>query len=149
MVREHHRRNVWLSAALALALALPSAGAAQDGASLEEPLTAEPGNVQRGKAVAVNSDLGNCLICHAIPIPEVPDGAAGDIGPSLGGVGSRLTAGEMRQRIVDPKALDPQTVMPAYFVSDGLVRVQTQYAGKTILTAQQIEDLVAFLLTLK
>ena len=148
MVREHHRRNVWLIAAAALALAWPGASLAAS-ATIDTPLTAEPGDVQRGKAVAVNSDLGNCLICHAVPIPEVPEGAAGDIGPSLGGVGSRMTAGELRQRIVNPKAIDPQTVMPAYFVSDGLVRVQRQYAGKTILTAQQVEDLIAFLLTLK
>jgi len=148
MVREHHRRNVWLIAAAALALAWPGASLAAS-ATIDAPLTAEPGDVQRGKAVAVNSDLGNCLICHAVPIPEVPEGAAGDIGPSLGGVGSRMTAGELRQRIVNPKAIDPQTVMPAYFVSDGLVRVQRQYAGKTILTAQQVEDLIAFLLTLK
>jgi len=148
MVREHHRRNVWLIAAAALALAWPGASLAAS-ATIDAPLTAEPGDVQRGKAVAVNSDLGNCLICHAVPIPEVPEGASGDIGPSLGGVGSRMTAGELRQRIVNPKAIDPQTVMPAYFVSDGLVRVQRQYAGKTILTAQQVEDLIAFLLTLK
>jgi len=148
MVREHHRRNVWLIAGAVLALALPGASLAAS-ATIDTPLTAEPGDVQRGKAVAVNSDLGNCLICHAVPIPEVPEGASGDIGPSLGGVGSRMTAGELRQRIVNPKAIDPQTVMPAYFVSDGLVRVQRQYAGKTILTAQQVEDLIAFLLTLK
>lgn len=147
MVRHHHLRNVWLTAAVALAIAGGTALSAER--AIEQPLTDQPGDVQRGKAVAVNSDLGNCLICHAIPIPEVPEGASGDIGPSLAGVGTRMTAGELRQRIVDPKAIDPQTVMPAYFVSDGLVRVQSQYAGKTILTAQQIEDLVAFLLTLK
>lgn len=143
MVRDHHRRNVRLIAALLL---LTSPLAAQE---MAQPLTEQPGDAARGKAVAVNSDLGNCLICHAIPIPEVPEGAAGDLGPSLGGVGARLSAAELRQRIVDPKSINPDTIMPAYFVTDGLTRVQSQYAGKPVLTAQQIEDLVAYLVTLK
>ena len=116
---------------------------------LAEPLTDVPGDPQRGKAVAVNSDLGNCLICHAMPIAEVPDGASGDLGPSLDGVGSRLSAAELRQRIVDPKLLNPDTIMPAYYVKDGLTRVQLVHQGQTILSAQQIEDLIVFLETLK
>lgn len=126
---------------------LPGVAFAQAG--IAQPLTEVPGDAARGKAVAVNSDLGNCSICHHIPVAEIPDGANGDIGPPLDGVGSRLTAAELRQRIVDPKALDPDTLMPAYFTAAGLTRVQTQYAGKTILSAQQVEDLIAFLLTLK
>jgi sulfur-oxidizing protein SoxX len=147
MVREHHHRNVRLTAAVLLTI---STGAALAQAPvLPDPLTAEPGDPARGKAVAVNSDLGNCVICHHIPVPELPEGAAGDIGPDLAGVGSRLTAPELRQRVVNAKAIDPDTVMPAYFVADGLYRVQARYAGKPILTAQQVEDLVAYLLTLK
>ena len=116
---------------------------------MTEPLTDMPGDAARGKAVAVNSDMGNCLICHHMPIAEVPEGAAGDIGPDLAGVGARLSGPELRQRIVDPKAIDPETVMPAYYVADGLYRVQHKYEGKTILTAQQVEDLVAYLESLK
>jgi len=116
---------------------------------MTEPLTDMPGNAARGKAVAVNSDMGNCLICHGMPIAEVPEGAAGDIGPDLAGVGARLSAAELRQRIVDPKAINPETVMPAYHVADGLYRVQKKYEGASILTAQQVEDLVAYLETLK
>lgn len=119
------------------------------GPTLPEPLTRNPGDAARGKAVAVNSDLGNCLICHQISMPEVPPGAAGDIGPSLDGVGSRLTAAELRQRIVDPRKIEPETIMPAYHTTDGLVRVASQYAGQPILSAQQVEDLIAYLLTLK
>lgn len=116
---------------------------------MTKPLTNVPGDVARGKAVAVNSDMGNCLICHQMPIAEVPEGAAGDIGPDLAGVGSRLSVPELRQRVVDPKAINPETVMPAYYVANGLYRVQHRYEGKTILTAQQVEDLVAYLETLK
>lgn len=133
-----------------MAAALAFAGAASAAQpAIDTPLSDRPGDAARGKAVAVNSDLGNCIICHRIPIAEVPDGAFGDIGPDLAHVGARLSAAELRQRIVDPKQIDPDTVMPAYFVKNGLTRVQPQYQGKTILTAQQIEDLIAFLETLK
>ena len=124
-------------------------GVAAQSPILPEPLTDTPGDAARGKAVAVNSDLGNCLICHEISMPEVPAGAAGDIGPSLDGVGSRLNASELRQRIVDPRQIEPETIMPAYHSTDGLVRVADQYAGQPILSAQQVEDLIAYLLTLK
>jgi sulfur-oxidizing protein SoxX len=144
MVQEHHHRNVRLVAVLGLSLLSRVALAQAD-----KPLTDMPGDAMRGKAVAVNSDLGNCSICHHIPVAEIPDGANGDIGPPLDGVGSRLTAAELRQRIVNPKLIDPDTLMPAYFSTEGLTRVQEKYAGKTILTAQQVEDLIAFLLTLK
>lgn len=117
--------------------------------SLPQPLTDSAGDAARGKAVAVNSDLGNCLICHEITMPEVPPGAAGDIGPSLDGVGSRLSAAELRQRIVDPRQIEPETIMPAYHSTDGLVRVAGQYQDQPILSAQQVEDLIAYLLTLK
>jgi L-cysteine S-thiosulfotransferase len=116
---------------------------------LPAPLTENPGNPARGKAVAVNSDLGNCTICHEMPVAEVPPGAFGTIGPSLDGVGSRLSAAELRQRIVDPRVINPDTIMPAYHVTEGLTRVQARYQGRPVLDAQQVEDLVAFLETLK
>lgn len=147
MVPEHHHRNVRLAAAVLLALGTGSALA--QAPAMPVPLTGEPGNPARGKAVAVNSDMGNCVICHHLPVPELPEGAAGDIGPDLAGVGSRLTVPELRQRVVNAKAIDPDTVMPAYHVSGGLTRVQQKYVGKPILTAQQVEDLVAYLATLK
>ena len=147
MVPEHHHRNVRL--AVAVLLAFGAGGALAQAPIMPEPLTAEPGNPARGKAVAVNSDMGNCVICHHLPVPELPEGAAGDIGPDLAGVGSRLTVAELRQRVVNAKAIDPDTVMPAYHVTQGLTRVQHEYAGKPILTAQQVEDLVAYLETLK
>jgi sulfur-oxidizing protein SoxX len=147
MVPEHHHRNVRLT--LAALLVLATGGALAEAPTLPDPLTAEPGDPMRGKAVAVNSDMGNCVICHHMPVPELPEGAAGDIGPDLAGVGLRLTPAELRQRVVNPKAIDPDTVMPAYHVATGLTRVEAEYQGKPILTAQQVEDLIAYLQTLK
>jgi sulfur-oxidizing protein SoxX len=73
----------------------------------------------------------------------------GTIGPPLEGVGSRYSAGELRLRLVDPKALNADTIMPSYYRVDGLYRVYEGYRGKPILTAQQVEDIVAYLLTLR
>lgn len=144
MVPQHHNRNVWLVAVVLGAVA--GTGVAQ---TMPQALTDVPGDPGRGKAVAVNSDMGNCLICHGMPIAEVPEGASGDIGPDLAGVGSRLHVAELRQRIVDPKQLNPETVMPGYYVTAGLNRVQARFVDQTILTAQQVEDLVAYLATLR
>ena len=112
------------------------------------PLTGERGSPQRGKAVAVNSHQGNCIICHHIPIHEVPSGAFGNLGPSLAGVAARLTEPELRLRIVDFKVLNPETIMPAYHRVTALRQVHPTYRGKPILSAREVEDLVAFLLTL-
>jgi len=130
-------------------LALGTGAALAGTPVLPDPLTDQPGDPVRGKAVAVNADMGNCSICHHLPVPELPEGASGDIGPDLAGVASRLSIPELRQRVVNAKAIDPDTVMPAYHVTAGLTRVQARYAGKPILTAQQVEDLVAYLATLE
>ena len=90
---------------------------------------------------------GLCLLCHSAPIPE--ERFQGSIGPELNGIASRLSEGQIRQRIVDPGKLNPATIMPAYFRSDNLTRVAPSFKGKTILTAEQIEDVVAYLMTLK
>jgi sulfur-oxidizing protein SoxX len=117
------------------------------GMEIPAPLTNEPGNP--GRALVAIRDVNNvtCLICHKMPIQGEPD--PGDIGPSLDGVGSRYTAGELRLRLVDPKAINPDTIMPAYYRIEGLNRVLEQYRDKPIYTAQQIEDVVAYLLLLK
>ncbi|MGA2563951.1 MAG: sulfur oxidation c-type cytochrome SoxX [Steroidobacteraceae bacterium] len=96
----------------------------------------------------MDPNKGNCIICHAMPIPEIPTAAFGNIGPSLAGIGSRQSAQTLRQRIVDPKSLSADTIMPAYFATH-LYRVQAPYAGKSILSAQEIEDVVAYLVSLK
>jgi sulfur-oxidizing protein SoxX len=115
--------------------------------AIPEPLTDQPGNADRGRHIVFDREGGDCIICHAMPLPQRQ--FHGTIGPSLDGVGGRYSAGELRLRIVDPKALNPGTVMPAYYKIEGLHRVHERYRGKPILTAQQVEDVVAFLLTLQ
>jgi sulfur-oxidizing protein SoxX len=114
--------------------------------SAMEPLTDRPGDPERGRAVLLDRDRGHCLLCHAID--QVDEGFQGSIGPPLSDVGDRLGTGELRRRIVDPTRLNPATAMPAYFRTDGLRQVAAEYIGKPILTAQEVEDVVAFLATL-
>jgi L-cysteine S-thiosulfotransferase len=90
---------------------------------------------------------GNCLLCHAVP--ETGARFMGNLGPPLSGVGARLSPGQLRLRLVDTKRVNPDSIMPSYFKSDGLVEVAQAYRGKTILTAQQIEDVVAYLVSLR
>jgi sulfur-oxidizing protein SoxX len=118
----------------------------EDGA-IPHPVTDQPGVPERGKAVVLDPARGNCVICHPMRVPEVE--FQGDVGPDLAGVGSRYDAGQLRLRVVDPKRLNPDTVMPAYYRVDGLYRVLKPYRGEPILTAQEVEDVVAYLLTLK
>lgn len=139
---------------LALGLALPCAALAQEhlvpieivDLSVPKPLTETPGDPVAGRLTVRDTSIASCLICHELPIPEEPD--PGNIGPSLIGVGSRYSAGELRLRLVDPKAIFPDTIMPAYYKVVGLNRVDLPYQGRTIYTAQQIEDVVAYLMTL-
>lgn len=118
-----------------------------DGVSIPQALTDEPGDPERGRAVAIHAQQGNCLACHEIPaLADEP--FHGDVGPSLAGVANRLDEGELRLRIVDPKLVNPDTVMPAFYKTESLYRVMPEFVGEPILTAQQVEDVVAFLLTL-
>ena len=114
---------------------------------MPDPLTGSRGDPARGRAIVVNRQAGLCLLCHAGPFPE--ERFQGTIGPDLNGIASRLSEGQIRLRIVDPGRLNPSTVMPAYFRSEGLARVAPSFKDKPILSAGQIEDVVAFLATLK
>lgn len=109
-------------------------------------LTGEPGNPDEGKLVVINRKLGNCLSCHTMPIPE--EQFHGETGPSLWGVGARYTPEELRLRVVDPKALNPDSMMPAFYKVKGLHRVKPGFEDQPILTAKQVEDVVAYLATL-
>lgn len=132
-----------------LATSMPAAG--QDSApsltEVAEPLTDAPGNPARGRQIVRDPDKATCLICHQMPIPDEPD--HGGIGPPLAGVGLHYTPGELRLRLVDPKALNPETVMPSYHRVEGLYRVLGRYEGKPIYTAQEVEDVVAYLASLR
>ncbi len=114
--------------------------------AIPEPLSGQPGDPDRGRRIILDRDAGDCIVCHAMPLPQRE--FHGTVGPPLDGVGSRYTADQLRLRIVDPKAVNPQTVMPAYYKAEGLYRVLERYRGQPILTAQQVEDVVAYLLTL-
>ena len=122
------------------------AGFTLEGSEIPDSLTGVAGDPVRGERIVRDADNATCLICHALPIADEPD--PGDIGPPLHGVGSRYTAGELRLRLVAPKHLNPDTVMPSYYRRDGLNRVAADYDGQTIYTAEEIEDVIAYLLTL-
>ncbi len=131
-------------AGLVLASALTAGGALAQG--LPEPLPALPGDPVRGRAIVEDRQTGLCLLCHSGPFPDVP--FQGDLGPDLTGVGARLDPAELRLRMVDSRAINGDTIMPPYFSRDGLNRVGDRWTGETILDAQQIEDVIAFLATL-
>ena len=114
--------------------------------AIPESLTGRPGDPARGERIVRDPDRATCLICHAMPIEGEPD--PGNIGPPLHGVAGRYTAGELRLRLVDPKHLNPETVMPSYYARDGLHRVAPEYRGRSIYSASEIEDVIAYLLTL-
>ena len=117
------------------------------GDAIPASLTGAPGDPERGRAIVGDRRVGLCLLCHAGPFPEPR--LHGTLAPDLRGVGSRLSPGQLRLRLVDAARLNPETIMPPYYRTGGLFRVAPAYAGKPILDAAQIEDAVAFLATLR
>jgi sulfur-oxidizing protein SoxX len=117
------------------------------GDAIPASLTGAAGDPGPGRAIVVNRQLGLCLLCHSGPFPE--ERLQGSLAPSLAGVGSRYSVGQLRLRVVDASRVNAQTIMPPYYRSEGLVRVTPSYRGKPILSAEQVEDVVAFLATLK
>jgi len=116
------------------------------GDAIQAPLTETAGDPARGRAIVGDRKLGLCLLCHSGPFPENP--LQGTLAPSLAGVGSRLSVGQLRLRVVDASRVNPNTIMPPYYRTEDLTRVAHSYAGTPILTAEQVEDVVAFLSTL-
>jgi sulfur-oxidizing protein SoxX len=130
--------------------ALACAGAAvpaRAGPGIPAPLTDMAGDAARGRAIVASRQLGLCLLCHTAPIPE--ERFQGNLAPDLAGAGARWSAAELRLRIVDASRLNPGTIMPAYYKTEGLNRVPAALTGKPILTALQVEDVVAYLQTLR
>jgi sulfur-oxidizing protein SoxX len=104
-----------------------------------------PGDPARGRAVFVEREQGHCVLCHEAPGVAI----AGNVGPSLAGIGSRLSAAQIRLRVEDITRVSPDAAMPSYRRTEGLARVAPAHAGQTILSEAQVEDLVAWLATLR
>lgn len=114
--------------------------------TIQASLTGQPGDRERGRAIVVNRQ-NTCVLCHGGPFAEQK--TQGDLAPNLAGAGSRWTEGQLRLRMVDASRLNPATIMPSYYRVDGLERVGATWHGKPILSAEQIEDVVAYLTTLR
>lgn len=117
------------------------------GDAIPTPLIGAKGDAARGRAIVANRHVGLCLLCHSGPIPE--ERLQGTLAPDIKGAGARWSEGQLRLRIVDASRLNAATIMPPYYRVDGLERVATSLRGKPILTAAQIEDVVAYLVTLR
>lgn len=115
------------------------------GDSVPAPLSAAPGDAVRGRALLVARENANCILCHAIPEVRF----SGNLAPPLDGVGARLSAAQLRLRVADNARVNSATIMPSYYRVDGLRDVAAKYRGQTILNAQEVEDVVAYLRTLK
>ena len=134
-----------LAAALVAVGALTGTACADDG--IPRSLTGAKGDPARGRAIVGNRQVGLCLLCHSGPFPE--ERFQGELAPDLKGAGARWSEGQLRLRIVDSSRINPASIMPAYHRTDGLTRVAPTFRGKPILTAEQIEDVVAYLTTLR
>ena len=141
---------MWFATA---AFALPCTARAQElrpytiaGDAIPESLTGTPGDAVHGRALVLER-TSTCILCHSGPFPE--EKFQGDLAPSLAGAGSRWSAGQLRLRLVEASRLNPATIMPSYYRVDGLERVGAAWRGKPILTAEQIEDIVAYLAPLR
>jgi sulfur-oxidizing protein SoxX len=117
------------------------------GDAIPASLTGAKGDPVRGRAIVLNRQVGLCLLCHSGPFPE--ERFQGNMAPDLKGTGARWKEGELRLRLIDARRLNRDTIMPSYYVTDGMNRVAPSFRGKPILSAEQIEDVVAFLVTLK
>jgi sulfur-oxidizing protein SoxX len=117
------------------------------GDAIPASLTGNKGDAARGRAIVADRNRGLCLLCHTGPFPE--DKFQGNLAPDLSGAGSRWSEGQLRLRIVDAGKLNADTIMPPFYRIDGLTRVGTAFRDKPVLSAMEIEDVVAYLMTLK
>jgi sulfur-oxidizing protein SoxX len=133
--------------ACSLILSQPLQAQTWVGDSIVSPLTFSEGNAVKGRAIVVSRQTGLCLLCHSGPFPE--ERFQGNLAPELSASVGYLSEGQLRARMVDPSRFNPGTIMPSYYRKEGLQRVAPKFVGQPILSAQEIEDVVAFLLTLK
>jgi L-cysteine S-thiosulfotransferase len=145
------RRAGLAGVALAVASAAPARAElvhyAIVGDAIPASLTGAAGDPARGRTIVANRNVGLCLLCHSGPFPE--DRFQGNIAPDLAGAGSRWSEGQLRLRIVDASKFNPNTIMPPFYRVDGLTRVPSAYRDKPVLTAAEVEDVVAYLMSLK
>ncbi len=134
-----------LAAAIVAAFCMLGVAHGQD--AIPESLTGAKGDPARGRTIVANRQVGLCLLCHSGPIPE--ERFQGNLAPDLRGAGTRWSEGQLRLRIVDSGRINAATIMPAYHRIEGLVRVAPAWRGKPVLSPEQIEDVVAYLTTLK
>ena len=137
-------------AGLLLAMAIPAMARAQAGVvtndAVAQSLTGSAGDAARGRAIIIDRQKGFCLLCHSGPFNEEP--LQGNLAPSLEGTGSRWNEGQLRLRLMDNKRVNPESIMPAYHRIEGLNRVAPAWRDRPILSASEIEDVLAFLLGL-
>jgi L-cysteine S-thiosulfotransferase len=148
-------RRFAAAAALLLVAGVATEGGADEaftfyrvqGDAVPAPLTGRPGDAARGAALIADRQKSLCVLCHTGPFPDPH--LQGDLGPTLSGIGGRLTDAQIRLRLIDMKALNPDSIMPSYHRPSGAERVAAAWRGKPILEAGEVEDLVAYLVTLK
>lgn len=138
---------IWFTASLVPAAAGTETAYEVVADRIEAPLAGLVGDAERGRRVVLDRAVGNCLICHTVPEPNEP--FMGNLGPPLAGVGRTLSVAQLRLRVVDAARLNEKTIMPPYHRTSGLNRVAPQYRGKPILSAQEVEDVVAYLVSLQ
>ena len=137
-----------MTASVALAEAVAPTNVAVVDGVIEASLTGQPGDPAEGRKVFANRKLGNCLACH-INSDLSEEIFHGEVGPPIDGVGDRWSAGELRAIVTNSKLVFEDTIMPAFYIDQGYTRPLEGFAGQSILTAQQVEDVVAYLMTLK
>ncbi len=121
--------------------------AAISAGALDQPLADVPGDPVRGRAAFVDEARGHCVLCHRVEGLDAP--FQGTLGPDLTGVGDRRSTGELRLIIADARRVYPGTIMPSYYRTTGLHQVASGFRGKPVLSAREVEDVTAYLTTLK
>lgn len=132
---------------VALAVSNPLRAQSSDKDVILASLSGKPGDAARGRTIVLSRQTGLCILCHSGPFPE--ERFQGNLAPDLAVSAARLSKEQLRARIVDASQFNPESIMPAYYRKDHFTRVASQYAGKSILSAQDIEDVVEFLVSLK
>ncbi len=115
---------------------------------VQRSLTGSLGDPQKGRLVAINAEKGNCIACHRIAALST-EPSHGDLGQPLTGVAARYTEAQLRPLVINAKTFFPNTIMPSFHATDDLQRVPAEYAGQPVLSAAEVEDVVAFLRTLR